>query len=361
MHNRKSRQYKSGMILIVVLWILLILTLFALGMSRQINLDLILNRYSIDKLKSYYAAKAAVQYAIARLGKDSQGNQSNNFDSLYECGIALAEGETPESIFKEVKLGDSSFAVSYLFSGDENNQTQVIYGLEDEERKINLNGINAGNFKVLIRLMELMGIDSEIAQTVASSVVDWHDSNSVVTNLGFGAEDDYYTGLEPDYHSKNSYFQSLEELLLVKGVTKEIYQKLKNYLTIFPLDANSLRINVNTAERKVLQALANSALEHVPGTSQPDADDLVQKIIDYRKGDDNIIATADDQLVEANKLGLNSSELALFAYLNNNFFIAKSNYFRINVLGAYKDKKVKSKVVVVVERGNTLPLFWHED
>jgi hypothetical protein len=84
---------------------------------------------------------------------------------------------------------------------------------------------------------------------------------------------------------------------------------------------------VNTATRDVLQALANTAAQSIPGSSQSDADSSVQKIIDYRSGDDNIVATADDRAVEQNKLNLNQSETTLFVYLNNNFFVQKFRLF----------------------------------
>ncbi len=356
MNFKKLIQEDGGLVLVVTLWILLILTLFALGMARSVNLDLLLSRYGIDSLKSYYLAKAAVTDAVSLIEVEGRNKKAKDFDSLYECGISLEVNQTPQDLFKDLEFGEGSFSVSYI-----SPENKIIYGLEDEERRINLNAINARNYKVLINLMKLLGIDEEIAQTFASSVVDWRDRDSNVTNPPFGAEDSYYAALEPSYHCQNSNFQSLGELLLVRGMNKEVFLKIKNFITIFPLQADNLKVNINTAEESVLQALASSSLGYVPGTSQSDADSLVQKIIDYRKGNDNIIATADDNLVEQNKLGLNQNEIALFVYLNNNFFIKKSDYFRINATGTYKDKKVKSYIVVIVKRGEEAPLFWRED
>ncbi len=358
---KKIIKEKSGLILIVTLWILLILTLFALGMAKSVNLDLILSRYGIDKLKSYYLAKAAVIAAIAELDNDSQDAQTKDFDSLYKCGISLGGGKTPEDLFKEIKLGDGFFTMGYYLAKD-----KIIYGLEDEERKINLNGITIANYKVFVSLMKILGIDTDTASTIASSVVDWRDSDSNVFNPPYGAEDSYYSTLEAPYHCQNTNFQSIGELLLVRGMTQEIFQKMKDYIAIFPLQANSAKnnVNVNTAGEAVLQALANTAVEFVPGTNQADADNLVQKIIDYRKGDDKIIATADDQSIDLSRpdqLGLNPPERNLFNYLINNFFVVKSDYFKIKAQGIYKDKKVKSNITAVIKRGEEGFYFWHED
>ena len=53
---------------------------------------------------------------------------------------------------------------------------------------------------------------------VADAIVDWLDMDS--SPRPYGAEDDYYTALSPPYHCKNGPLDSLEELLLVRGVTR---------------------------------------------------------------------------------------------------------------------------------------------
>ena len=52
---------------------------------------------------------------------------------------------------------------------------------------------------------------------IAYSIIDWIDSDS--NTSPDGAEDDYYMSLPNPYHCKNSYLDSIEELLLVQGMT----------------------------------------------------------------------------------------------------------------------------------------------
>ncbi|MDB5299208.1 MAG: comEA protein, partial [Phycisphaerales bacterium] len=59
-----------------------------------------------------------------------------------------------------------------------------------------------------------------MSQEVADGIVDWRDSDSTLT--GQGAESDYYQALARPYTAKNSPFESIEELYLVKGVTDEM-------------------------------------------------------------------------------------------------------------------------------------------
>lgn len=348
MNYKKINPEKNGLVLIVVLWILLILTIFAIGLARKTSLDLLLNRYAMDKLKSYYLAQAAIAFAKAEIAKDTADTQTKDFDSFYKCGINFEEDKNPDVLFKEVLLGEGFFTISYELK--EEDATQTIYGLEDEQARINLNAIDINNYKVLSNLIELLGFDSDTALTIASSAADWRDVDSNVFNAPFGAEDSYYSTLDAPYHCQNNNFASLEELMLVRGMNKEIFEKLKDYITIFPKQANSLKVNVNTASRVVLLALANS----IPGNYQSVAEPLIQNIIDYRKGDDNI------DLEYLDELDLIPDEEGLLGNMKI-FLTEKSDYFRVNALGLYKDKKVQSKIVTIIERQSGNIVFWHED
>src|SRR5262249_12987180 len=59
-----------------------------------------------------------------------------------------------------------------------------------------------------------------MTEEVANAILDWIDADDQLrTN---GAEDEYYQTLQPPYHCKNAPLDSLEELLLVRGVTPEL-------------------------------------------------------------------------------------------------------------------------------------------
>ncbi len=62
---------------------------------------------------------------------------------------------------------------------------------------------------------------------VADAILDWIDADSQPREMG--AEKDYYAGLESPYAPRNGLPECLEELLLVKGVTREL---------LFGADAN---------------------------------------------------------------------------------------------------------------------------
>ncbi len=65
-------------------------------------------------------------------------------------------------------------------------------------------------------LMALPGMTDEIAD----SILNWCDPTGTVRPLG--ADSDYYNGLSPPYSPRNGTPASIEELLLVQGVTPEL-------------------------------------------------------------------------------------------------------------------------------------------
>jgi DNA uptake protein ComE-like DNA-binding protein len=62
---------------------------------------------------------------------------------------------------------------------------------------------------------------------VADAIVDWRDTDD--TPSPYGAESEYYGSVQPPYRAKNGPFETVEELLLVKGVTPEM---------LYGMDAN---------------------------------------------------------------------------------------------------------------------------
>ena len=90
--------------------------------------------------------------------------------------------------------------------------------ITDLERKVN---INTANEVMLQQALALVGVDANDAPTIVGSILDWIDPDS--STHPDGAESDYYQGLDPPYYAKNAPIDDLSELLLVKGVTPEIF------------------------------------------------------------------------------------------------------------------------------------------
>src|SRR5687767_7457950 len=84
------------------------------------------------------------------------------------------------------------------------------FGLADETAKLNLNTATRQMIE------NLPGITNELA----ASIIDWRDEDQEITDSG--AESETYARREPPYRCKNAPFESIEELALVHGATREI-------------------------------------------------------------------------------------------------------------------------------------------
>lgn len=110
------------------------------------------------------------------------------------------------------------------------------------------------------RLLENLGVDASTAQSMALKVLDWIDPDR---DEEFpGAEDDFYTGLEPPYRPANHLLTHPSELLAVAEFDASLWRALRPYVTALPLalpaggvGQGGTAINPNTALPIVIESL----------------------------------------------------------------------------------------------------------
>ncbi len=92
----------------------------------------------------------------------------------------------------------------------------------DMERKWDINYPRGPQRDVLQRALFIVGVtDAGLASTIEDSILDWCNQNGAASFSG--AKDDYYLHLDPPYYCKGGPIDDLSELLLVKGISPEIY------------------------------------------------------------------------------------------------------------------------------------------
>lgn len=128
--------------------------------------------------------------------------------------------------------------------------------LIDAQGLFNLNSLvdakgkrNAAAFAQFQRLLVALQIKPDIA----AAVTDWIDADPTPIFPG-GGEDEYYAALQVPYLAADQPMTSVSELLLVKGVSYDDYQKLLPYVAVLP--DSTATINVNTAPWPVIMSLA---------------------------------------------------------------------------------------------------------
>ncbi|MCX7661288.1 MAG: general secretion pathway protein GspK [Candidatus Omnitrophica bacterium] len=156
----------------------------------------------------------------------------------------------------------------------------VEYYISDEQAKLNINKVKP---EILENLFLLLGLEEKKSKELASSIIDWRDSDSELSIPLGSAEDNFYRWQDFPYEAKDYDFEVLEELLLVKDMDQETFTKIKEYLTIY----GDGRININTTDPLILRALGIEK-------------DLVDIIIEYRNGKDKLPFSSDDNFFEGN-------------------------------------------------------------
>jgi len=99
---------------------------------------------------------------------------------------------------------------------------------------------------------------SLIGYGLVPAIIDWTDSDDKVTLLPFikhensGAESAYYGNLETPYRCSNAQFAATEELLLVKRITPQVFERIRDYVTVY----GNGKININCASKRVIESLS---------------------------------------------------------------------------------------------------------
>lgn len=320
----------------LALWTLSILSVFAITTGYQVRQRITLAD-RID-LRSWLhgIAEAGVDQAIAELKKI---DPTGGYDPLTDWA-------SNPKVFRHAPAADGNFTVSYDVL-DSDGTVKTRYGPRDEESKINLNSADA---RVISKVLQMgAGLDEDKANEIAFSVMDWRDSDSFLSDPNFDAEDSYYEDLKIPYGAKDRPFEVLAELLLVRGMTPEIFEKVKGKVTIYGAKA----VNINTAAKETLMALG---LE----------EQLADKIITYRKGTDREEPSADDRaftdpgsiVTALAKEQLSGADQAVLNDLAAKGLLSVlSSVFHIHSAGALPGKKMALEIDTVVDRKGKI-LFW---
>jgi len=166
--------------------------------------------------------------------------------------------DNPDQV-RALSNGDGQW-VKATFRGNE-YEVRVL----DEAGRISLNSTRT-SAEVLRLIFDHLDIDENEAEVVADSIIDWRDEDDL--HQPNGAEDEYYEGLDRPYHAKNANFDTVEELLLVRGVTRDMFYGhddvpgLRDIFSVF----NKKGVDPRTMTPAVLRALT--------GVNQDEADEF---------------------------------------------------------------------------------------
>ena len=328
-----------GIALLITISVTTILVAAALEYNRRARFAVISTAAARDQLTLSYMASSGVQIAMALLVKDKL---ESNFDAFNED---WANPEKIDELIQEIPFEAGKLTITII---DELSKIQVNALVQfPDSRQFNPAQVMLWDqFLRYIRDEEDLQDDSDPV-AIVNSVKDWLDSGDDEATTGLsGAESSYYEDLDPPYASRNGPMQDLNELLLIKGITPEIFYGsqdapgLESFMTVHGMTAGAGtafswpgRININTADAPVLAALLG--LEN---------QDLAQAIVEYRH---QAAADKDSHDLSNPKWYKEITGLGDVA-VNPNLVTTTSDIFRIESEAA--NNANKTSVIAVVQR-----------
>jgi general secretion pathway protein K len=223
---------ESGMILIAVLWGVMLLSAiaFALAAASRAGVDQLQNRK--ESTQGYYLARGAVQRAAVMLATaPTPGNPP-----------LIAQGQ------QSVEWDDGP--------------NHVVVELEDEAGKIDVNQASEATLEGLLAALD---VDLQTASVLGQSIENWRHPN--LADDAYGADDSYYLSLPKPYHSPHTDFKSVDELLLVRGITEDHFygryvvhddgqvERKLGLIDCLTVHSGGHSVNINYAPYPVLMAL----------------------------------------------------------------------------------------------------------
>lgn len=191
---RRARRKRAGQALVPVLFVVIILTAFAVTLATVAKREARSSSTFMAETQQYLAARGAVNLVAAELQAATAG------------GVTPPQLTPPEDTDANgwSQLGDAWYKVDII----------------DTASRLNINTADGATLAKLPTLQNNLDL--------AAAIIDWRDTDDNPGtvrsggSVGQGAESDYYQSLRPPYNAKNAPFDTVDELLLVRGMTPQM-------------------------------------------------------------------------------------------------------------------------------------------
>ncbi len=230
----RKRRAESGGALLAVLWLSAALAAIALSLATSVRGETERTATAVDSVRTHYLAAGAIERALLYMQWGPGRTKPDGTSQYFTWGMPLLAFEFPTG--------------------------QAEVRIMPEAAKIN---VNMAPPEELFRLLLAVGADPERAREITMAIVDWRAPAPGNAPTAF---DQYYLSLPSSFPARHASFEEIEELLLVRGMTPELfygsYERdgggrlvprggLKDCLTTFGAGA----FDVNTVEPAVLAAV----------------------------------------------------------------------------------------------------------
>ena len=311
-----SSNSHKGAVLLLVMWLTAALSLVALALAFSVRTELSATRYRLEAEQARFLARGALEQALYVL--QTPGLRDAEQKLFYEPGQPYLEFS--------YATGTARVRVA------------------SEAGKLNVNRAPVERLQVLF---QVAGVGERDAEEIAQAIADWRTPATSSVGSVF---DQFYESLAQPYRAAHQPFRRLEELLLVKGVTPELFYgwmerdandrlvRRGGFNRLLTVYGNFTRLDVNYAPYE--------ALLSVPGMDE----ERVQAVVAGRR----------------EKLYRNLTELPIslpLEALPHLGVYAISDLFTLTATGRFRGSATRASVRAVLRReatGQPRLLAWDE-
>lgn len=320
---------KSGVALIVVMWVLVIVSLIISSFAFEMKLEAKIISMQRKRFKADQLALGGIELAKTMLafeGDPLEGDDVVYDDPLLQAGFMISEGNVPPPYVEELNGGEITVTINF------------------EKGRRNISKLSVDEWH---ELFTQTGVPSSDWDELLGCLNDWQDENDLHELNGAESDDSFYR--EKGYECKNGPVDTIDELLLIKGWTEEIVYGtapedleeaenpmtgLADYLTNW----GDGKVNPNSASVEVLRSMYLDEY-------------MIEAILEMRLGPDGESGTDDDGITQEDfaALGLNADQFTL-----------TPEYVTVTVTGEVGG--LISQIYAVFKLGGEtpIPLFWLE-
>jgi|CXWL01.1.fsa_nt_gi type II secretory pathway component PulK len=227
MRQFQSSKFKvrkdKGVILPVVLFVLVLIGLLAAMFSFRVNADLAATQAVAMRLQTRLAAEAGVEYVrmVLRTSRFDRNVWYHN-PEVFNRIIVTAHNRDAQTAGTSQEFDESMvYRFSIVADDPTDDKDYIRFGITDEASKLNLNTATESQLHTLVAAA--LGESTETdPQEIVDAILDWRDGDEEPRGETGDTERTYYSALAKPYRVKNGPFDTVEELLLVKGITPAI-------------------------------------------------------------------------------------------------------------------------------------------
>jgi type II secretory pathway component PulK len=312
---RPLRPRERGIALLLVVWVFMILGVLALDFSRYMRDDAMASVNFSEEARGYYIAVAGMNRTLFDVmqareeGRDFD-DSSDDKDAEKDGGSTKKDGKPglsddedrdvpPDGKWHREDFAGGSYEVRMT---DESGRISLRTAHVDLLKYVAMNLIQGPNAQV-------KGMDRRTQgeiDTIANSIIDWRDTDD--DRSDHGAESPYYLK-HGGYRAKNSFFDSPEELLLVRGVTAEIFyghDGQPGLRDIVSVSNKSAKLNVAWMPDAVVQVLLGVTHDEVDDLRNGSEDDGLMVRLSAALAAGGVSVTGGGETTGAEALGGNN-------------------------------------------------------